>query len=438
MADTQIAFTELLGRRVRMGPWEDQKISTYRKILDALAEHRWDNAAALEAYFIDEANVCFTLYRQWIGDLNGYLTDKGVSAAKIRDRNEQAVRVAKLPDGSPWEPRRHWDRFLSEMQQTTAATYREKPEEAQQLLDVAKETWRQCHDRDVDHTYALMSLVLEELGEPAVRDMYERVLLPLFVWRYEKFDIDKHPWDQALETLMLVACEAMRGHLVGPERTGDFELIELEDRYILRFDACGSGGRTLRGDWIERTPARMEAPYNWAVTQEQALLEPLHAGRLHLLRSLHRPDGGDADRPLRVPGAGDRSPHLPGHEPGPGRPPEMPVADVQGPDQGAGGVLHPRRTGQADGIRLAFDQRARAARHQRGAARRRLTSRRHPGERGAGLLPGAAFVRPAPRRPGARPPDGAGRCARPGATPQARRRSDSRARRPQVGRRLRR
>ena len=51
MADTQIAFTELLGRRVRMGPWEDQKISTYRKIREALDEGRWDNAAELEAYF---------------------------------------------------------------------------------------------------------------------------------------------------------------------------------------------------------------------------------------------------------------------------------------------------------------------------------------------------------------------------------------------------
>ena len=62
--------------------------------------------------------------------------------------------------------------------------------------------------------------------------------------------------------------EAMRGHLVGPERTGDFELIETEDRYILRFDPCGSGGRTIRGDWIEDTPARMEPPYDWKVTEE--------------------------------------------------------------------------------------------------------------------------------------------------------------------------
>ena len=36
VAETTIAFTELLGRRVRMGPWEDQKISTYRKIIDAI------------------------------------------------------------------------------------------------------------------------------------------------------------------------------------------------------------------------------------------------------------------------------------------------------------------------------------------------------------------------------------------------------------------
>ena len=268
MADTQIAFTELLGRRVRMGPWEDQKISTYRKIREALDEGRWDNAAELEAYFIDEANVCFTLYRQWIGDLNGYLKDKSVDAATIADRNNQAVRVAKLPNGAPWQPRRHWDRFLTEMQRTTAATYREDAGEGKRLLDIAKETWRQCHDRDVDHTYALMSLIKEQLGEPAIRDMYDRVLLPLFVWRYEKFDIDKHPWDQALETLMLVACEAMRGHLVGPERTGDMELIELEDRFVLRFDPCGSGGRTLRGDEIEGTPPRMQPPYDWTVTEE--------------------------------------------------------------------------------------------------------------------------------------------------------------------------
>ncbi|MBA3234735.1 MAG: hypothetical protein H0T59_01925 [Chloroflexi bacterium] len=268
MAETTIAFADLLGRRVRMGTWEDQKVSTYRRIIEAVDGARWDEAARLGAYFVDEANVCFTLYRQWIGDLNGYLRDKGVEADVIAARNDQAVTLASLPDGSPWQPRRHWDRFLSEVQDFTAAAYREQSDEAKVKLDVMKETWRQCHDRDVDHTYALMSLIKEQLGEDAIRDMYDRVLMPLFVWRYEKFDIDKHPWDESLETLMLVAFEAMRGHLVGPERTGDMELVELEDRYVLRFDPCGSGGRTLRGDAIEGTPPRMQPPYDWTVTEE--------------------------------------------------------------------------------------------------------------------------------------------------------------------------
>jgi hypothetical protein len=50
---------------------------------------------------------------------------------------------------------------------------------------------------------------------------------------------------------MLVACEAMRGHLVGPERTGTSELIETDDRFILASARVAPGSVTVRGDWIE-------------------------------------------------------------------------------------------------------------------------------------------------------------------------------------------
>lgn len=252
-----------------MGSWEDQKVSTYRKIQSAVTSGRWDEAADLGAYFVDEANVCFTLYRQWISDLSGFLRENGVPRAEIDAANATIVAKLSLPDGRPWEPRRRWDEFLALVRAFTAACYRENEAEALALLDELKETWRQTHDRDVDHTYGLMSEIVARLGESSIREMWNKVLLPLFVWRYEKFDIDMHPWDEGLEVLMLVACEAMRGHLVGPERTGDFELIETEDRFILRFDPCGSGQRTVRGDWIEGTPPRMEPPYGWSVSQEE-------------------------------------------------------------------------------------------------------------------------------------------------------------------------
>jgi hypothetical protein len=268
MSDTRIEFYRALGRRTRLGNWQDQKISTYRKIREAVAQGSWDHAADLADYFVDEADCCFSIYRQWIPDLNGFLAKKGLDADELKAVNAKILAKLDLPDGTPYEAYEQWERFRAAVRVLIKHLHREEPDAALAALDEACEEWRRCHDRDVDHSYGLMDEVVQRFGEAALGEMWDHVIIPLFSWRYEKFDIDKHPWDEGLETLMLVACEAMRGHLVGPERRGDFELIETDDRFILRFDPCGSGGRTIRGDIIEGTPPRMEEPYNWAVSKE--------------------------------------------------------------------------------------------------------------------------------------------------------------------------
>ncbi len=268
MTETRIEYSPMLGRRTRKGPWSDQVISTYVKIKEALGDGRWDEAAKLAHYFVDEAQVCFGIYRHWIPDLQAFLREQGVTAADLADIEQSIAQKTKLPDGEIFDRYRHWDRFVNQVEDFVRLVHREQGDEALRKLDEFKETWRQTHDRDVDHTYGLMNEVKARFGESALGPMWDKVLLPLFAWRYEKFDISKHSWEESLESLMLVAIEAMRGHLVGPERTGDMELIELEDRFLLRFDGCGSGQRTLRGDWIENTPARMEPPYNWTVSEE--------------------------------------------------------------------------------------------------------------------------------------------------------------------------
>src|SRR3954453_23855862 len=73
MTDVKIEYSSVLGRRVRKGPWEDQAVSTYRKIREAIEEGRPDDAAQLLDYFLDEAQVCFAIYRQWIPDLSAFL-----------------------------------------------------------------------------------------------------------------------------------------------------------------------------------------------------------------------------------------------------------------------------------------------------------------------------------------------------------------------------
>ena len=265
---TTIEYSAPLGRRVRLGSWEDQRVSTYSKIQDALDAEEWGFAAELAHYFVDEASVCYGIYRQWIPDLRAFLRENNISTEDLAAIDADILSKLDLPEGNTWNASLQWHLVRTQGEELVRLIHQHQGEAAHAQLVELKETWRRCHDRDVDHTYGLMSAIVERLGEAAISRMWDKVILPLFIWRYEKFDIDKYPWADSLDTLMLVACEAMRGHLVGPERTGDFELIETDDRFILRFDPCGSGGRTIRGDTIEGTPARMEAPYGWTVSEE--------------------------------------------------------------------------------------------------------------------------------------------------------------------------
>lgn len=301
---TRIEYSSALGRRVRTGPWSEQVVSTYRKIREAIEAGSWDDAAKLANYFVDEAEVCFAIYRQWIPDLQAFLVEQGTSPEELAEIDRGIMDKVRLPDGSDFDRYRQWDKFRSEVQEFVALSYRQQTEAALTKLDECKETWRQTHDRDVDHSYGLMHEIVERHGEASIGPMWDKVLMPLFAWRYAKFDISKHPWEEALGNLMLVAIEAMRGHLVGPERTGDVELEDLEDRFVLRFDPCGSGGRTVRGDWVEGTPARMEPPYNWSVSQEPHPWNHFKKGVCHYCtHCIHLMEEMPIDRfgyPLRV------------------------------------------------------------------------------------------------------------------------------------------
>ena len=83
---------------------------------------------------------------------------------------------------------------------------------------------------------------------------------------------DERRREPRIDTLPLnlyLSVESMRGHLCGPSRQGDVELEEEDDRWVISFDPCGSGQRTMRGEAAEGTGSRMEAPYHFAVTQEE-------------------------------------------------------------------------------------------------------------------------------------------------------------------------
>ena len=76
-------------------------------------------------------------------------------------------------------------------------------------------------------------------GEPRLEDCYRHVLEPYLQERYRPFDVRERPYEET----------------------------EDDDRVVLRFDPCGSGGRMQRGDPVEGTPSRAEPPYEFGVTR---------------------------------------------------------------------------------------------------------------------------------------------------------------------------
>jgi hypothetical protein len=265
-----IAYSDVLGRRVRSGDWADQTVSTLDKLVAAIAAGDFEQAAELADFYVDEAAVIHSIYRDWIPKLIDFIAARGAGEAELTAINERILALVRTPDGRPFHARRMWGEFQAEVRGLILTCGRRDATAAQQQAEHLHRTWIVLHDHDVDHIYGLMDHVVRSFGEAAMADVWEHMIGGLFTARYAKFDIQQYGWGESLPTNLYLAMEAMRGHGVGPGRRGNFEFEEDEERYTFRFDPCGSGGHIVRGDQeVFHTPPRPEPPYNWAVLEEE-------------------------------------------------------------------------------------------------------------------------------------------------------------------------
>jgi hypothetical protein len=268
---TTLSWSPALGKRVREGSWQELAVSTVQRIEEALAAGQLEVAAQLVDYFMEEAKVCHNVYQVWVEGFEGWLADRGVPASEVRAERERLDALLAFPDGEPFTPLPRW-RALGERAGALAAELRgmalDEPA-ARVRLDDLREGWRQLHDRWADLQSGLLTFIARRFGEAAIGDCYRAVLEPFLRERYGPYDIRERPYEETVERNLYLAFEAMRAHLVGPDRLGNMELTEHEDRWVIAFDPCGSGGRSQRGDPIEGTPSRSEPPYEFGVTQEK-------------------------------------------------------------------------------------------------------------------------------------------------------------------------
>ncbi len=129
------------------------------------------------------------------------------------------------------------------------------------LLDRYMSEMRLLHDIGSDWAWALLTVIAQEWGETVLDEVLRVTEEPWVTPRYAKIK------DMSVVESLYLTIEGMRGHLSGPNRAGTITVTEEADRFVLSFDACGSGGRMRRGDPLVGSGSRLEAPYHFLNVQ---------------------------------------------------------------------------------------------------------------------------------------------------------------------------
>lgn len=227
------------GRVIRMDSPATQGVGTCWFTLSAFDDGNRELAVAYARYERAEFDrLAGTVLGGWLGDLLDWTEAAPWSGA-------QAPHLLRAMRQQTWA---RFDRLadlaLAQAESAIVAGHRE-------WLDAALESMREAHIASNDLAVRVIQDLLTAVGE-AQGDEYVAETLRVsyeHIWkeRYQLwFRLSGH------ERLAL-SSEGMRAHYGGPDRKGDFTVREFPDRYVMRFDPCGTG-QVMRRGVDERDP----------------------------------------------------------------------------------------------------------------------------------------------------------------------------------------
>jgi hypothetical protein len=256
-----------------MGPRPPQTESTYALARRAIAAGDATEGVRRIRQLLDEATEGRELFPLFIERARRFLLDRGVTPAVVSDEERRilsllgAGREARAPGTDALDMPREWAAVREVAARAERACLAGDGTAASALVEDLRSMWMAVHDRFCDITCALFSLAAERLGESVVGAMWDDAIGDMYPTR-DAYDRARRPWAESVTLLLADAAASLRGHLSGPRRTGEVSLREEEDRWVFRFDPCGSGGRTLRADANGDGTARVGPPFGFRVTTE--------------------------------------------------------------------------------------------------------------------------------------------------------------------------
>lgn len=248
----RLEFNAHLGRTLRMDDISTIGRSTYALIEEAVAQDRRDEALELVPYYLKELQIMHEILMIWAQDIMRYMIARDTGADEaVSDRLSTVI-------CKTW---RDFQLGIAPMERLQVAVEAGEKGVAFEALERLWLEFKVPHDVLVAWINEMFAYLAHE-GEQQVLDSILQTHQSIWGDRYEKWDL-MTPWEKVALTV-----EGMRGHLSGASRKGDVLVHEEEDRYVIAFDPCGTGGVLRRGDpEAGRAPYKTEGmneePHDW-------------------------------------------------------------------------------------------------------------------------------------------------------------------------------
>lgn len=205
-------------------------------------------------YMAEEASRIFLLFSTWIE----HMLDFG--NANIHGFEGEIERLTELIGGAPpvVEPSAPG---RSELERALVACARRSEEPLKVALADLRDAHVEVHDAQADWCWALLTVFRDALGEERMDHVFRTTQGRWLAERYARFG------EMTPEESFQLTVEGMRGHYCGRLRDGRVEVAEDDEKWVMSFDPCGTGGRMRRGDSASGQTPRHKPPFAFAVTE---------------------------------------------------------------------------------------------------------------------------------------------------------------------------
>jgi hypothetical protein len=247
---SQLEFSEVLGRPIRKANATGLGVPSQDLAIDALKKNDPGLARQYLRYACDEASRVHGVYRMWLRALLQF---------GEREIESFEVGVTHLRDviGVPPPVEEDDDLGKPELERSEAAIDAGDVAAFQAGIEDLRKVQREVHDAQAAWCWGLLTLFRDSLGEDRMEEVLRVSMEPWASERYARLS------DMSPNEMFELAIEGMRGHFCGPDGEGRIAVEEDDEKWVLSFDPCGSGGRMRRGVPERDDTSLTDPPYSF-------------------------------------------------------------------------------------------------------------------------------------------------------------------------------